>query len=260
VFCVAQNVFSCQKEAKIMKIRINRYLAECGVGSRRQCDEVILSGKVLINGEVAQIGAQVDKDTDEILLDGKKILSDLQKRYYAYHKTKGAIVSRSDENGRATIYDALKKLNVENYEALKYVGRLDFNSEGLLLLTNDGDLAFTLTHPKFQVKKVYFVKIGRELGIAEMKKIVETGVVSEGENLKAAAVRFKFRDGDKFCYEMDLCEGKNRQVRRIFEALGEKVIQLKRLSFASVKLGDLPYGKIRELSQAEVEALKNKFQ
>jgi 23S rRNA pseudouridine2605 synthase len=210
----------------------------------------------LINGETAQVGAQVDGECDEVLLDGKKILPVLGKRYYAYHKSKGTIVSRSDENGRATIYDALKKLNVENCENLKYVGRLDFNSEGLLLLTNDGDLAFSLTHPKFQVKKVYFVKIGRELGNAEMKKVVETGVMSEGENLKAAAIRFKFRDGDKFCYETDLLEGKNRQVRRIFEALGERVIQLKRLSFANVKLGDLPYGKIRELSPAEIEGLK----
>ena len=238
------------------KIRINKYLAQCGVGSRRQCDELVLSKKVSINGEIAQMGAQVDIKNDKVLLDSKEVLPISQKRYYMYNKPKGTIVSRSDEKGRATIYDALKKLKIENCETLKYVGRLDFNSEGLLLLTNDGDLAFALTHPKFHVKKVYFVKIGRELGSLEMKRIVESGVMSDGELLKAGAVRFKFRDGEEFCYEMDLYEGKNRQVRRIFEALGEQVIQLKRLQFATVKLGDLGYGKIRELEAGEVEELK----
>ncbi|MCL1946175.1 MAG: rRNA pseudouridine synthase [Chitinivibrionia bacterium] len=240
-------------------LRINKYLAECGVGSRRQCDELIALGVVFVNGEKAQIGLKIDKEKDKILVDGKEISHSFQKRYYLYHKTKGTIVSRSDENGRATIYDALKKLKVENCENLKYVGRLDFNSEGLLLLTNDGDLAFALTHPKFHVKKVYFVKIKRELSQAEMKKIVEIGVASQGEILKAGAIRFKYKDGENFCYEMDLYEGKNRQVRRIFEALGEEVIQLKRLQFATLKLNDLSYGKIRELSQKEVEELKKRY-
>jgi len=239
-----------------MKMRINRYLAECGVGSRRQCDEIILSGKVFINGKAAQVGNSVDSEKDEVIYQEKRLLPVLEKRYFAYHKPKGTIVSRSDEKGRPTIYDALKKLNVENCETLKYVGRLDFNSEGLLLLTDDGDLAFALTHPKFEVKKVYFVKIAGELSEEEMKIPVEKGVVSEGETLKAAALRFKFFDGRHFCYEMDLCEGKNRHVRRIFEAFGEKVIQLKRLSFANVKLGSLPYGEIKELSQAEIDGLR----
>jgi 23S rRNA pseudouridine2605 synthase len=241
------------------KIRINKYLAECGAGSRRQCDELIAQGKVIVNGEKAQIGLQVDKEKDKIFVDGKEISHTFQKRYFLYYKPKQTIVSRSDENGRATIYDALKKLKIENCETLKYVGRLDFNSEGLLLLTNDGDLAFVLTHPKFHVKKVYFVKVKRELSKTEMKNIVEKGVVSDGEILKAGAVRFKYLDGENFCYEMDLYEGKNRQVRRIFEALGEEVIQLKRLQFATLKLNDLGYGKIRELSQKEIDALKNCF-
>jgi 23S rRNA pseudouridine2605 synthase len=216
-----------------------------------------LSGRVEVNGETAQIGTRIDEKKDKVLLDGKEIALISQERYFLYHKPKGTIVSRSDENGRATIYDALRKLKIEDCENLKYVGRLDFNSEGLLLLTNDGELAYTLTHPKFHVKKVYFVKIGRELSIGETRNIVEKGFESEGEILKAAALRFKFRDGDNFCYEVDLYEGKNRQVRRIFEAIGENVIQLKRLQFACVKLGDLPYGKIRELSRQEIDNLKS---
>ena len=239
------------------KIRINRYLAECGVGSRRKCDEIILRGNVLVNGEKAQTGTQIDKENDKVSIDGKEVFHISQKRYYLYHKPKGTIVSRSDENGRITIYDALKELGVENCENLKYVGRLDLASEGALLLTNDGDLAFALTHPKFHVKKVYFVKTGRELSQAEMEKIVEEGVMSQGEILKAGAIRFKYRDNGDFCYEMDLYEGKNRHVRRILEALGERVIQLKRLQFAGIKLDNLGCGKIRELSQNEVELLKS---
>lgn len=240
------------------KIRINKYLAECGLGSRRQCDEIIATGRVLINGKKAEAGMQVDS-SDEILLDNKEVQHISQKRYYLYNKPKGAIVSRSDENGRATIYDYLKNSGIENLENLKYVGRLDLASEGALLLTNDGDLAFSLTHPRFQIKKVYFVKIDRELSAEEMHKIVENGVFSDGDLLRAGAIRFKFEDDGKFCYELDLYEGKNRQVRRIFEALGEHIIQLKRLQFATIKLNDLGNGKIRELSQKEIDGLKNKI-
>jgi len=238
-------------------VRINKYLAECGAGSRRQCDELILSGKVLINGEAAQIGAQINEEKDVISIDGKEVSRVSQKRYFAYHKPKGVIVSRNDENGRATIYDALRKLNVENCENLKYVGRLDFNSEGLLLMTNDGDLAFALTHPKFRIKKVYFVKIDRELRNEEIRKIVEKGVEESSEILKADALTFKYQDGKNFCYEVDLHEGKNRHIRRIFEVIGAAVIQLKRLQFAAVKLGGLDYGKIRELQRKEIEELKS---
>ena len=241
-----------------MKTRINKYLAECGLGSRRQCDEIIAAGRVSVNGKRAEPGTQVC-DGDKILLDGKEVQHISQKRYYLYNKPKGAVVSRIDENGRATIYDYLKNSGIENLENLKYVGRLDLASEGALLLTNDGDLAFSLTHPKFQIKKVYFVKIGRELSEAEMRKVVENGVFSDGDLLRAGAIRFKFEDNGKFCYEMDLYEGKNRQVRRIFEALGEQVIQLKRLQFATIKLNDLESGKIRELSQKEIDGLKNKI-
>jgi len=241
-----------------MKIRINKYLAECGLGSRRQCDEIIAAGRVSVNGKKAEAGSQVGEG-DKILLDGKEVQHISQKRYYLYNKPKGAIVSRADENGRATIYDYLKDSGIENLESLKYVGRLDLASEGALLLTNDGDLAFSLTHPKFQIKKVYFVKISRELSETEMRKVVENGVFSDGDLLRAGAIRFKFEDNGKFCYEMDLYEGKNRQVRRIFEALGEPVIQLKRLQFATIKLNDLESGKIRELSQKEIDGLKNKI-
>ncbi|MDR0303268.1 MAG: rRNA pseudouridine synthase [Chitinispirillales bacterium] len=237
-------------------IRINKYLAQCGAGSRRRCDEIILAQKVFINGEAALIGSQVNEEKDTVTIDGKEVFPISQKRYFAYHKPKGVIVSRSDENGRATIYDALKKLKISNCENLKYVGRLDFNSEGLLLLTNDGDLAFALTHPKFCIKKVYFVKTDRELLDDEIRKVIGRGVEENGEILKADALRFKYRDSESFCYEVDLHEGKNRQVRRIFEALGATVLQLKRLQFASVKLGNLDYGKIRELPQKEIERLK----
>ena len=124
------------------------------------------------------------------------------------------------------------------------------------MLTNDGDLAFTLTHPKFRIKKVYFVKTDRELRGEEIRKVIETGVEEGGEVLKADALTFKYMDGKCFCYEVDLHEGKNRHIRRIFEALGASVIQLKRLQFAAVKLGGLDYGKIRELQQKEIEELK----
>jgi 23S rRNA pseudouridine2605 synthase len=237
-------------------IRLNKYLAGCAVGSRRQCDELIMSGKVFVNGSPAQIGTQIDKENDNVTINGESVSFISQKRYFAYHKPKGVIVSRSDENGRATVYDALRKMEIENCENLKYVGRLDFNSEGLLLLTNDGDLTFALTHPKFHIKKVYFVKIAKELNEGEMKNMVENGVESEGEVLKAGAIRYKYQDGENFCYEVDLYEGKNRQVRRIFEALGEQIIQLKRLQFAGIKLANLNCGKIRELSPEEIDMLK----
>ncbi|MGB7570011.1 MAG: pseudouridine synthase [Chitinivibrionales bacterium] len=237
-------------------IRLNRFCARCGLGSRRSCDTLIASGKISVNGKrVTELGTKIDPVKDKIEYEGKILKPGSQYQYLAYHKTRGVMVTKSDPEGRATIYEALR---IAGYDAdgLNYVGRLDFNSEGLILLTNDGDLIHALTHPRYRIKKVYEVRTNKKLSAGDAQKMIDEGITSEDQVLHAGDIHEINTDihGEHW-YEIVLYEGKQRQVRRMFEALGYQVIRLKRNQFASVKLGLLPLGAYRPLSEKEISAL-----
>ena len=242
------------------EIRLNRYLAQCGLGSRRECDEIIASGAIVINGKrTTRLGLRIDPSAVSIEYNGKKIGLPDTMEYIAYHKSRGTIVTAADPDGRETIYDALKKAGCAA-DHLKYVGRLDRNSEGLLLFTNDGDLIHALTHPRFEIKKVYQVRTDKALDVSDAQKMIYDGIESEGQNLHAGAIKTlqEKGGGKEYWYAVDLYEGKNRQIRRMFEALGYTVVRLKRVQYSVVKLGDLQRGRYRRLEEREITGLKSK--
>lgn len=240
-------------------IRLNRYLAQCGLGSRRKADELINTGHVYVNGvRVTELSTRVLPGSDIVEYHGKQIKPYRSLAYYAYNKPTNVIVTKDDPQGRETVYDALKKKKID-IEHLNYVGRLDFGSEGLLLFTNDGDLIHSVTHPRFKIKKTYRVKLQRKLTQEEIAQLIR-GIESDGQILHAGAVRDISEpsvDRRQFWYEVDLFEGKNRQIRRMMEALGVNISRLRRIQFGSVKLDDLMLGEIRPLSQKEISSLKN---
>ncbi len=240
-------------------VRLNKFLAQCGIGSRRKADELIAGGKIYVNGSrVTGLGSRVIPGKDKVEYWGKEIKPFHLLEYFAYYKPRNVMVTRMDPEGRETIYDALKKGGFKA-EHLNYVGRLDFGSEGLLLLTNDGELIHALTHPRFQIKKVYRVKIDNPLTDQDRQKLIE-GIESNGQILHAREVREISEispQRKQFWYELDLYEGKNRQIRRMFEALGILVGRLRRIQFGSVKLGQMQPGEIRPLTEREIMSLKN---
>lgn len=239
-------------------LRLNRYLAQCGLGARRACDEIIATGHIFINDvAVIKLGTIVDPARDTVTYRGKQIKQIRSLEYYAYYKPKDVIVTKDDPESRTTIFEALKASG-HPIDHLNYVGRLDRNSEGLLLLTNDGSLIHTLTHPRFHIKKVYRIRTGVPLTAAHARQMVEEGVASEDQILHAGDIRpdpVKGENGLEYWYEIDLYEGKNRQIRRMFETLGYEVVRLKRTQFGNVKLGDLHRGALRPLTEKEREAL-----
>ena len=219
-------------------IRLNRFCARCGLGSRRSCDTLIASGKISVNGKrVTELGTKIDPLKDKIEYEGKILKPGSQYQYLAYHKPRGVMVTKSDPEGRATIYEALR---IAGYDAdgLNYVGRLDFNSEGLILLTNDGDLIHALTHPRYRIKKVYEVRTNKKLSAGDAQKMIGEGITSEDQVLHAGDIHEINTDihGEHW-YEIVLYEGKQRQVRRMFEALGYQVIRLKRNAICIGQIG-----------------------
>jgi 23S rRNA pseudouridine2605 synthase len=237
-------------------MRLNRYCAQRGLGSRRSCDTLISSGKILVNGIVVkELGTKINTQCDKVEYNGSSVRPVRPPMYMAYHKPPGVMVTKSDPEGRETVYTALARTGIA-IDDLRYVGRLDFNSEGLLLLTNDGNLIHALTHPRYHIKKVYEVCIDRRAAATDIKTMITDGIVSETQTLRAGnitAMNLKTTDG--FWYSIDLYEGKRRQIRRMFESLGYTIKRLKRVQFASVKIGDLQPGKTRILNQREVAAL-----
>jgi 23S rRNA pseudouridine2605 synthase len=239
-------------------IRLNRFCARCGLGSRRSCDTLIAAGKVSVNGKrVTELGTKINPVSDKVEYEGKLLKPGRSYQYLAYHKPRGVMVTKSDPEGRATIYEALRIAGC-NADGLNYVGRLDFNSEGLILLTNDGDLIHALTHPRYRIKKVYEVRSNKKLGADDARTMITEGVASEDQVLMAGDIHEINTDiKSEHWYEIVLYEGKQRQVRRMFEALGYQVVRLKRTQFASVKLGLLPLGAVRPLTEKEIAALQS---
>jgi 23S rRNA pseudouridine2605 synthase len=239
----------------LIPIRLNRFLAQCGLGARRKCDEIIQSGHVLVNGvKVTELGTKVSL-SDKVEYRGRTAVPVRRLEYWAYHKPPGVIVTKDDPQGRTTVFQALQQAGFDAGH-LNHVGRLDYVSEGLLLLTNDGLLIHSVTHPRYRIKKVYQVQINRPLAGFDGEKLLG-GIESEGQVLHAGAVKKASGPAAGHWYEVDLYEGKNRQVRRMFEALHYQIARLRRTRFGSVRLDDLPVGAIRPLTVREIAGLKN---
>ncbi len=233
-----------------MRIRLQRYLAEAGVASRRASEILITGGHVVVNGQtIRQLGSRVDPETDRVTVDGSPVRA-RRKLYVALHKPKGYLCSRRDPDQRQTVLDLLPR----EWASLYPVGRLDRDSEGLLLLTNDGEFCLHLTHPRYQVPKKYVATVEGPVAPEVAHRLVQ-GVVHDGDRLRASRVRILESAPTHSHVEIELREGKNREIRRMFEALGRKVMRLRRIQIGPVRLGELPRGKWRVLTRAEVESL-----
>lgn len=234
-------------------MRLQKYMAMCGVAARRKCEEIIASGRVAVNGEiVSQMGAQVEEG-DRVTVDGQLITPEERKRYILYHKPAGEVTTVSDDKGRETVMDRFAGMDVRLYP----VGRLDYDSEGLLLLTNDGELAQRLTHPSCEVDKTYLARVtGNPSG--EALERLRRGVFMEGDERRTypADVRV-VRDESLYSDVLvTIHEGRNRQVRRMFDAVGHRVLLLRRVRFGPLELGALRRGEWRELTEDEIARLK----
>lgn len=242
--------------------RIHVYLARIGLGSRRELERLIESGKVRVNGRLAELGQKIDPKQDEISIRGKVVSRKLYQAslVYVFHKPKGVVTTLRDPEGRPTVVDFLpRKIRKKIFP----VGRLDLNSEGLLLLTNDGDLAYQLTHPSFEIPKVYEVKI-RGVFTEKKRKHLEKGVLIGNQKYKPAEiidVREVTKSGiNKFIIKIRVFEGKNHHVRKLFEALACRVVRLKRLSIGKLSLRGIPLGEYRQLTENQIERLKSDIQ
>lgn len=270
-------------------MRINKYLAECGVCSRRKADEYVKAGRVSVNKKtVREVGTEIDVDKDLVYVDGKKVVRVAHYDYIMFNKPKGCVTtlddSRDDKSGRrksddatqnATKQSALKDIDVqgkpvsENIKPRKTVmdylgeyrnkrlypvGRLDYDSEGLLLLTNDGDMTYKLTHPSSEIPKTYIVRIEGSVEESDLA-ILRKGVTVDGVKFGRCKVKVTgVEDGDTRL-EVIIFEGKNREIRRMFEAVEKKVTFLKRVAVGELRLGGLSRGGYRELSENEVAYL-----
>jgi pseudouridine synthase len=233
-----------------MPIRLQKFLAETGVASRRQCEELIRAGRVRLNGEVVStMGVKVSPCTDRILLDGKPVASQ-KKLYVALNKPAGYLCTAKDTHNRHTVFDLLPK----SWPRLYTVGRLDYDTEGLLLLTNDGDFSLHLTHPRYKVAKRYEVLINGILSEPQAKQLT-SGMWVDDERMKADQVAHVRHLSNQTRFEMILTQGKKRQIRRMLGALGQRVVRLKRLNIGSIELGSLKTGRWRFLTTAEVRKL-----
>ena len=233
-------------------MRINKYLADCGVASRRKCDELISQGKVKLNGKVTrELGVDI-KPTDVVMFENRVVRPTARRVYFKLHKPKGYVTTASDEKGRKTVVELMRKVQERVYP----IGRLDYDTEGLLILTNDGDITNILTHPKNAVKKTYIASIEGEITADDVKNISK-GIDIGGYVTQPCSVTIKDKD-DKFTrVEVIISEGKNHQVKKMFEAVGKTVAFLKRVSIGEIKLGGLARGEYKALTTKEIAYLKS---
>ncbi|HZK18172.1 MAG TPA: pseudouridine synthase [Clostridia bacterium] len=236
-----------------MKERLQKVMARAGVASRRKCEDLISSGRVSVNGNlVEELGTKVNPDRDIIRVDGKNINIDREKVYIILNKPRGVVTTVHDPRGRKKVTDLVDTAGVRVFP----VGRLDMDTEGLLLLTNDGGIAHRLTHPKFEVEKTYHVKvegIPQERDLAKLRR----GISLEDGPTTPAKVRVLRIGKSNVLVRITIREGRKRQVRRMFEYIGHKVIGLKRVGFGPLNLGGLKSGSCRALTNRELKSVKN---
>lgn len=241
-----------------MEIRLQKWLADAGAASRRKAEEMIAEGRVAVNGQtVTTLGAKADPGKDTVTLDGKPLKPENEPVYILLHKPEGVITSVSDPQGRPVVTNYVPQTGARLYP----VGRLDYDSSGLLLMTNDGALAQALTHPKHAIEKKYAAKISGVPSGEALQKF-RTGIVIDGKRTAPCEIR-KVRvmkpgpDARQTLVNITLREGRNRQIRKMCEAIGHPVLFLKRVAIGPVKLGDLPRGAWRYLTAGELAALRS---
>lgn len=233
-------------------MRLQKIISDYGIASRRAAEKLIIDGKVKVNGELAELGSGADPETDIIEVDGKRVDTRPGRAYIMLHKPRGYITTVKDDRGRRTVLDLMKGLNIK----VNPVGRLDMDSEGLLIMTNDGELTNRLTHPSYMVKKTYRTWIrGEELEKAVIS--LRGDMAIDGQTLNRADVRVLRNFGDSGILDITISEGKNRQIRKMCSQVGLHVTRLVRISECGLDIGDLPKGKWRYLSESEVEKLKS---
>ncbi len=226
-------------------------MAECGVASRRACDELIKEGAVRVNDKIASLGDDVS-EKDEITVNGKPVEHKQAYSYYLMNKPKGYVCTVKDDKDRKTVMALLP----DNAGRVYPVGRLDYDTEGLLLFTDDGDLAFRLTHPKAEIPKTYLVRVEGTIADKDLNRL-RSGVELDGKLTHKAKVKVIEADKKFTKLHVTIGEGKNRQVRRMFESIGKEVVFLKRIRIGDMGLGSLERGKVRKLTAEEVFYLKN---
>lgn len=232
-------------------MRLQKYLAQSGVASRRAAEKLIAEGHVTVNGEkITQMGVQVE-ETDHVAVDGKVVHLEEEKHYLLYYKPIGEVTTVQDPEGRPTVLDKFRDYPVRLVPA----GRLDFDSEGLLLLTNDGDVIQRVLHPSHEVEKSYLTKVSNHLTPEELHRL-KSGVLLDGRMTSPARLRVIKEETFSTTVLVSIHEGRNRQVRRMFEAVGHQVVALKRVRFGPLQLGDLRRGCWRYLTDEEVQRLK----
>ena len=232
-------------------MRLQKYLASCGVASRRAAEKLIAEGHVTVDGQkITEMGVQVEDD-QVIRVDGKRVRPEVEKHYIIYHKPAGEVTTVSDPEGRATVLDRFRDYPVRLYP----VGRLDYDSEGLLLLTNDGDLTERMLHPSMEVDKTYLARVSNQVTPEEARQL-ERGVMVDGRKTSRAKVHILSVQNLFTDMIITIHEGRNRQVRKMVEQIGHQVVMLRRIRFGPLKLGELPRGMWRPLTQEELDALK----
>ena len=232
-------------------MRLNHYLAKAGVASRRKSDLLISEGRISVNGKiVSELGVKIDENSDLIALDGRSVSYDQSegKKYYLLNKPHRTLTSVSDDRDRVTVMDYLN-----NPKGLHPVGRLDYNTTGVLLITNDGELTNKLIHPSHGVERVYVVRLNRPIVTDDVKKLKHGIILEDGPvNL------LRFKQTGRREITLAIAEGRNREVKRLFEKIGLKVVKLHRQSFAGITDKGLQKGEFRKLKKREVSALKGK--
>lgn len=231
-------------------MRINKYLAGCGITGRRGADKLVAEGKVKVNGKtITEMGFSIDEFNDSVTVDGKKVKYKRRDYYIMLHKPKGYVCTAKDEFGRKTVFDL-----IDIKTRLFTIGRLDYDTEGLLLLTTNGDVAQKITHPSSEITKTYVVKIEGEITESELQKL-RSGVFIDG--IKTAPAKAKLLEADEKMSKIELVitEGKNRQVRKMLESIGKIIIFLKRTAEGDIRLGGLSRGKYRHLNDKEIDYL-----
>ena len=235
-------------------MRLQKFMAECGIASRRGAEKMIEDGRVYVNGELIDfMGFVVDPSKDIVEVDGREIKLETKKHYIVLNKPKNYVTTVSDELGRPTVMHLVEDVEERIYP----VGRLDFDTTGLLIMTNDGEFANKLTHPRNTVNKTYIARVDRILEEDEIDRLCR-GVEIDGVMTAPAKAEMIKRPQRGFEVKITIHEGRNRQVRKMLEAVGVNVLALKRISVGSVTLGNLPEGKWRRLSDAEINKLKGK--
>lgn len=229
-------------------------MAQMGIASRRKAEEIIAEGRVTINGAIATLGMKADPSKDHIKVDGKLLIRPEPKVYLMFNKPKNVVTSLADPQGRPTVKDYLTGIRYRVFP----VGRLDFDSEGLLLLTNDGDFANVVLHPSKKIPKTYVVKVKGTIADDKVQKLRQGVRLEDGRTLPAR-VRFVRQSENNSWIEITITEGKKRQVRRMVEAVGHPALKLRRISIDGVKLSGLKIGEIRPLTDRELQSLKQEI-